>query len=711
MSTPVVGMLAVVDSASAAGDAIPISKLVDAIKNPATLLPAREAAAVELIDRNTPDASAQADVILKTGSPRAQIAIARALAKTANPDPGFIGDLQNLMGADATMTQAAALALANYDGHPEVFNALRAFADNNGNAMNIRIAVISAMGGIVDKAVAQYLAGLLGPPNQTAAIQNAATDALGELAGISSNGNDIQLWQQWWNGVKSLTPDQFRSQILGVRFKQLQERNSRFTESASGHLRNNYLDVLRLDKGAAANLLVNYLNDDTPEIRTVGVDLISDDPFKIEKSVRKKLLSMTGDPDDGVRLKVVNVLLQANDHSALQSLIAQVKIEKNLQIKSKIAQVLGKLADLDAIPPLIDMLHDKHPETITAAARAISGDAAARATAADLGSKLRASDPAKADQVCVDLRHIVDTSNGPGTDEMRAACVSALATLRDKQSFDLFRQLAQPGETSEVRQAALRGLGNLGDTHADETVADQLDDKDRRVRYEAAVALQTVATPNQAQFIFQRMKHTPADDDPDKDVGDALWIAFQNLYAKESPDDLNRWATDLADAPDKRLVTLQRLGDALAAAHDDKGVAQTEQTIAEAMVAVKPPRYADAIASLDKALDYWRGAGKGDSDQLEALIGARLDDTLSAGQYDDATKFAAKQIAADKIYQQAVGSRIKNKAEELSAKSPADAKALIDAALQMNPPLDGRYVDQLHTIQAEMKQREAAPPG
>jgi HEAT repeat protein len=407
------------------------------------------------------------------------------------------------------------------------------------------------------------------------------------------------------------------------------------------------------------------------------------------------------------------VLLYLNDSAALTRLINRLDVEKNLQVKAKLAQALGKLAEIEAAPALIKLLDDPQPEIVIAAAKALAGD---------LGKKLRAEkDPTLADNAATKLENIFNRNeNLPGTEDLRAACLTALAVLaapRDKQALEIFKGHVVPAQPAEIRRAALLGLGNLGDEKTDETVADQLrDNNDATVRLCAAQALKTVATPAQLDTVVHYMEV-----DPDKSVQDALWIALsQKLYPKLKPQDLGRIAADLNDDPNhtkdpdktRRLYTLQKLGESLAAANDAQGVAENQQVIADAMMAVNPPRTQDAIDSLKQALDYWKA--KGDRDKLEAIIDALLDAELKAKQWDIAVKFAADQIKFDPVYQQTVGPKIKSKIDELINGDHPDldsAKTLIDNALKMDPKLDPKYINQIQQLQDQLKAKAAAPPG
>jgi HEAT repeat protein len=421
------------------------------------------------------------------------------------------------------------------------------------------------------------------------------------------------------------------------------------------------------------------------------------------------LFELIGDSNDEVRFQVADFLSALNDPRALDRLMAQLEVEHDPRIVEKIAEELGILKDPRALPSLEKLLHDPEPDSVhTAAARALAGG---------LGADLRRSDPVQAVVVSADLRQILGNADSqPGTGDLRAACMAALAALGDKLSYDTFRDCFKPpGETAEVRRAALVGLGVLGDHRADALVADQLDDNDRTIRFEAARAMQTVATPAQEEKIIQQMKA-----EKDAEVADALWVAFQNLLKNDSPDAIQQRVAQFAD-PDKRLAILLALDTALQKVADhQQAIASNDQKIADAMMQTTPRDVAGAITRLHAALDYWRGPGKtsGESGEtLETLIAQLLDDELSddnlaPNKYDEATKFAASQLAFGKVYQPTVGPRLRDKIDQLLNRNDlADAQKLIDLTLNMSPPLESHYLQQVQQQETDLQnaKKKAGP--
>ncbi len=702
---PLVTSLTFVSPARAADDQDTVARLLVVLNTPGSGLPSadREEAALQLVNRNTPQTRAAVQELLKNAAnTTSQIAVAKAVSLASDPDPALIPTLGHLLGPNRPLTESAANALANFRGTTSGFDQLRRFVDITNNPNASRIAAIHAIGALVDPEPAnvQYLLDLSSQANQSQAIRDAATESLGDMTGVTTNGKDVLAWQRWWAGFRGKTADQFRAKLLETRtvqFNLLKQRYTQLTASARLQLEYDYTAIPAKDRDT---IVFSYLNDRAPDIRYVGVELVFQDwqTHPPVAKVRARLFAMIGDSDDKVRFSTVDLMRTLNDPNALKPLIAQLLVEKDPRTKQLIAQALGNLADPAAVRPLLALLHDSQPDNVIAAAKAFT----------NLGDNLHQKDPVSAGQVSNQIRQVVAANeNQPGTDDLRAACITALAALRDPASFDTFMDcFKRGGDTPEVRRAALVGLANLGNTNADATVKDQLDDSDRTIRLEAARALKTVGTPEQDQAIFQQMNS-----DPDPDVSKALWEALQNLYVKEPPAQLQTWANRFDKDPEKKLVTLQKLGEELKQGNDPQAVAFNEQAIAEAIMAMKPPpeKIADAIIHLQNALDYWRGPGKasgGSDERLETLIGQMLDDKLLAQQWADATTFAADQISFNPAYGRTVGYRIKEKIDELIADNkPAEAQKLIDAALVMKPPLDPKYVQQIQQSQNDLKQK------
>jgi len=549
-AAPIVGTFAFPRNAIAAEDSDSPQSLLNIVTAKSSTETQRQNAAVELVDLDSPEARSLVTRGLgKDSNSDGRIALAKAIAMVPAPSSDWIEPMGGLLGPNRLMNEAGAQALGNYRGNDKAFAELKNFADAPNNPAASRVEAIRAMGGLIDLEPARYLVGLLGPANQARTIQDAAADALAEMTGLTSYGTNARQWQQWLNSANGKNAEQFHAMLLesrgneAVRLKQLQE-------TVDTLLKDYYYNA---PNGAKkAELVLKYLNSDSPQLRVAAADLVNStqatDPPTPE--VRARLFEMIGDPDKQVRLKVLQTLVSLNDANALPAMIARLKIEKDSQVKIQIATALGKLADVQAGKALLPLLNDPDPQVVIETARAFSGA---------LGTNLRSKDPKTAADVAAAIHKLLDNkANNP---ELRGACVGALVALQGEQAFDDIYKLVVPDESAEVRKAALQGLATLGDSKADDRVADQLDDRDPSIRLEAAKAMGAVATPADNGKFRAHLR-----DESDPNVRQALWISLQKFYDQLTPADLVDWANQFNNPPlkdpDKRLATLLKLGDA-----------------------------------------------------------------------------------------------------------------------------------------------------
>lgn len=646
------------------------------------------------------------DVLRNAANPGNQTLVAKALADVPNPDPSLIPLLNALLGPNRYLTEAAAAALVDYGFTPEVFGDLQNAADNQKLPDPARMAVLRAMGYLSNKQVAAYLMDVLTRPDESRSVQNAAADALGELTGLDEIGLDRQRWQQWWDANRDKSPAQWQADLLNNRAREARQINQRYTQ-LTNELQNLLTQQYALiPEDRKSDALIGYLTSAVPEIRADGVSLVLLDFINtsqpIPEPIRARLRAMIGDSDRNVRLEVADALWTINDLAAAEPLIHQLERETDPQVKRKIATALGRINDLKAVPALLKMLESPHFEDAAAAARAL----------ADLGAKLRQDDPASATKTADALLAKLDATNGVvGADDFRAACLSALAMLRDPRAMETFMKMLGQGQTANVRRAALRGLGELGDPKADEAIAEQLTDPDAGIRLEAARALTNTATFAQAEQFYRMLDPNV---EPDPDVRAAVWSDLDKLLHTGTAQQINGWPDRFRNDPEKRLEVLYALRDAQAKDKDDYQLAITHQNLGETLMKLQTPRPEEAADNFQLALNYWRGEGKdqgGADTMLDGLVGQTVDALLAAKKYPEATAFAAKQIAISPQYQQTVGPRLKNEADRLRlAGDTAAATQLINYALKMSPPLGAKYQDDLKQIRGDLNRPPSPGP-
>jgi HEAT repeat protein len=671
----------------------------------------QEEAAKRLLQRNTPQARQALQESLRTGSALAQIAVAKAIAGDLNPDPVFIPFLKPLMGSSPAITKEAARALANYPDHPEIFDDLKAAASNFKLPEASRAQVVRAMGLLTDKRSAEFLVSLLDGQNEV--LQNAAADALLDMTGLRENAQDHTRWQQWWTNNANKPADQWRSDLLGSRARELMQTRQKYIEMADElhDLLAEQYGLIGNPKAKKTDAILRYLQSPVPEARIDGIGLVYDDftnGHPIPDEVRQQLRSMVGDSDRNVRWQIASKLKAINDVGAATALIAQLGQEPYASVRLLIAQALDESGDVRAAPALLKMLSDPSVDDAAAAAVALSHE---------IGEKLQ-QDPSRNDlvkQIVDALQKQLDTRTGtdhPEADDLRAGCVEALATLRDPRSTQTFEQLlSRPNESNNVRKAALRGMGNLADSRMVNLIANSLTDAKPEVRLQAALALKKLATFAQAEQLYKMMN---MEDEPDARVRDAVWEDLKTVLHNATAAELNDWQNRFANDPDKKLEVLQALHNALDKTNDKKELAINDQNIGEILL-TNLNRPGDAIEHFQSALDYWQNAGKAEPagpSNLQALVGDMVDAQLKARKYPEAAKFAAQEMKNNPGYQRIFGSRIKNEADRLRTSGDKDgALQLIDAALNMpkESALDQRYQDNLREIQGQVNQ--PAPGG
>jgi len=114
--------------------------------------------------------------------------------------------------------------------------------------------------------------------------------------------------------------------------------------------------------------------------------------------------------------------------------------------------------------------------------------------------------------------------------------------------------------------------------------------------------------------------------------------------------------------------------------------------------------YREAAVEFKALLDSPARRGQ----QNDQLVKQLLDAYLGARDYEQATRFAAEQIAANRAYQTILGPTITNEAERL--KDPESALRLVTLALKMDPPLDATFAERLRKVQRGLEGKAPAPP-
>ena len=488
---------------------------------PLNTLVQREQAARALLAENT-DASRQALVryLEDASDPMGQLAAARAVVAAGNVDRAFLVPLRLMMGTDRALTEAAAQALARFQDNPEAVRLLVNFASARQQRETDRLMVIRAIGTLADRAAAEFLVSLLLRDDDSPRIRNAAGDALIDMTGETTNGRDAARWQAWWTANAKKPEAQWKQEIIARQATRFVQMRSQY-EQLVNELQNTLAQVYEATPTAQQPaLLLTYLRSSHAEIRRFGAITAYNDAMAakpIGQEAREQLRSMIGDASREVRLAVANALLATNDPGALDALLLQLQREPDPEVRAVFAAPIASIGDLRAVPALRALLKDNAMIAATAAASALR----------ELGPIIHDRNPQLAHEIAVDLRTALDRAGtGPASLAFREAIAESLVPLRDPEMMQTLYRLLRDADSTRIRWAALRALGELKDAKAADTIARYLEDRESGVRLEAVRALGKTSPAEHAGELYRRMNSV---EETDSSVRDEAWNVLQTL--------------------------------------------------------------------------------------------------------------------------------------------------------------------------------------
>src|SRR6185437_11304336 len=173
---------------------------------------------------------------------------------------------------------------------------------------------------------------------------------------------------------------------------------------------------------------------------------------------------------------------------------------------------------------------------------------------------------------------------------------------------------------------------------------------------------------------------------------------------------LNRWASDFQNEPEHRLPVLLELNKRLPLDVRWEDLAISRQNTGETYMQLKDP--AKAAVEFQAALDYWQKQPVANPVTAQ-LVSQLMTALLNSKQYEAAATFAARQIARDPRQQTILGPMLRNEAETLKDVGINDndpqklnaALRMIDAVLNMQPPLVPRFSDDIRRFQQEIQEK------
>lgn len=701
-----------------------VPELNATLTDPASSAATRLEAARRLVARQTAQArAALRQAVAAADNPAARLAAVSALADDPAPERALIPDLLDLLNNEnaAPLVRAAAEALANYKGNPEVLAGLTTAATRAQRNAAVRVPIIAALGQLVEPAAAAALVRIATDPAAPRAVVEAAADALVEMTALETIGRDPARWQQWLQQNGNLPESQWRAAVHLARSRR-HDRQRREAAALSNDLRE-LLDAQYAASQNKAATLLRFLDMATPEIRRAGARLAGRVAKEVGQAVitaevQDRLLDLVSDADPGVRREVAQTLYDVNIEPAraLPPLLAQLGVETDAEATVHIIRrllpvrtggALQRPEDLRALVTRLNArLDDPSPRVVREAAVGIGRRAQElldrdRQLAADTAARLRATMTRLARRTAADE---VDARKATG---------EALAPLRDKASMNFARDLlnARPAEPPVIRGVALHILGELGGA-ASEMIQARVDAErtDAYVRTEGLKALaRTRDFDENAEWLVGRM-------DPGVERVAAVREVADKAYKDLVPTGSKQKLAAEAQARRSRSLLRAELLKALIKKHTADGelreAAVHQQTLGGDVLLKDLERPGEAVEPLTSALAYWRGQNA-PPEVTDRLLHQLMDALIASRRYGDLAALAADMIGTArpqdvKHYQQEFGSKITGGAEKLRNDDEfEDAAALIDAALKMDPPLAPRYAEELTAIRKAIDELRA----
>jgi HEAT repeat protein len=639
-----------------------IQQLSQTLNDPVSSQAQRDEAARRLVERQSDSATAVLRrVLADANNPRGQTSVALALADFPTEDVSFIAPLASLLGPDARLTSAAAMALAGYKYNARALKALGDFAHLSPVGVEgkqreaSRIGVLNALGTLPDKRAAAILVDLLRSDLESPAVHNAAADALATLSSQPALGHDAARWLQWWDKASQQTDFDFRTAMLTARAAHA-DRADRRKESLSGRLQGvlneQYLATARDQKPA---VMARYLADEDPTVRVFGAELVVEEARNANpptSATREQLRSMIGDSDAAVRTEVAATLRAVNDQEALDALCVQLSQESDTAAKIAQINALGTFGRPRAVRALLPLTDDASDLIAVAAIRALG----------QIAPALKQGDPGLMAQV---RDRLVQILKGPaakaGEESLRAATIYSLAPLADASFTPMFLQMLNPREATQVRIATLHAIATVGDPNAADRVAEMFDPQtERDVRL---AAVKTIGSVGRFEFASPLLRRMDPAEEPDAEIRATAAASLKQILPSGSKRGLKELADQFRQDPVQRLNVLKVLVDKLAK-DNDPDLAFEQQNLGEVQMNPQVGLYHDAAASFKGALEYWKTKDQPAS-VTEILNVQYLKALLKSGQFAEATTFAAQIIGDDQANAQTVFQVVSAESEEL----------------------------------------------
>ncbi len=620
-------------------------------------------AASLMLDSDDPAARAVIlDVLSNSDNQQARLAVCQAIAasrgkQTIPNSEQFIGPLMSFLieqrDPASVRLGTEALLIFRYE---QIEQPLLATIADKSLPTEARLNAVQALRLQPDIRAIVRLIELLDDSDQQ--IVSAAGEALKSLA-IPAVGTDKAIRRQMIEEIQRIGKEEF---LHYWRMRQEYERQIEQLKSERDSWRQKYLATLddvyaRLGTDGAARIefLARYLVGARPEERLWAVSKVSlwlhgtEPKSNVRSDLGPLLIKLISDENGQVRLNTARVLALMPELDSSQTLLAQLKVETDDEVRSELFAALGQACRY-AFSPQSPVKPDGsiRKQTLDMAVEYLFSDTPAKAQrGAEVIRNLLEHDGLSEQEVSVYLEFLADRYGRNGVSNvLRGELLNSMAMLCGQSAYSnqaakRYRQYFVAALTEEddlVREAAANGLVNINKSEAYRRLrTDFVNDKSANIRKRLIGLAEEIGTVEDLGWLSEKMGSN-ADEA-------GAWKAMLRIFESGDSKLLSNWIEPLEQkkiAP-VRMIAFLEIAERKAQAENNTALLNTAR--------YKLARLLVQAQQRDRAKEYYGDLIKTDKnashrDRLRAEL---LELYLSDGQIKLAGSLITNRLLEDDV--------------------------------------------------------------
>ncbi|MBI4580397.1 MAG: HEAT repeat domain-containing protein [Planctomycetes bacterium] len=397
--------------------------------------------------------------------------------------------------------------------------------------------------------------------------------------------------------------------------------------------------------------------------------MLATTPTPPAKEVLQQIRQMLRDPDEDVRRKCVAVLRDLQEKEDAARILGMLEHERSPVVLEEIYKALGRMGDPEATGACIKGLRNPNEDVASGAADA-------------LGRLCRVVNGKVPPNAALAVTAILERANEPMGDKLREQLVTAMAQIADRRFLPILAVHAKPDEkVAQVRQAAIAGIGQIGDPEqVDLVIAGLSEDPDPGVREAAAEALGKLG--NKPAHLRPLVLHLA---DASQAVQNKAWAAYRQVVGRltweERRQAFSAWTGEDKVSTGRRIDLLTDMESQAAAAKNDPGrLVDIREELGDALLT--SGEYALAAAAFARAAEGMTAEQAGRRLPLTVKL---LNAYLRVPAYDKAMATAA--AAQSPQAREALAEQLFRFVENLAKTDPRGAVDCIDRFRASSPDL------------------------